>query len=291
MRYRIEHTTTLTFPTPVREHQCELRLAPREDTYQRRLGMTISVDPDAPLASYQDSFGNLVHHFSITAPHETLRTRLEAEVETLLANPFGYTALPAAREMTWIADQMRTQPRLWDFVLHRSPFTPDLLRLDHGLALPARNGTASVLEAVQVAQQWVGEMLEYRSGVSTVDSPLEIALREKAGVCQDFAHLLVSIVRGWGVPARYVMGYVDPGYLDDEEPAPEATHAWAEILIPGAGWRGFDAVHQLVVNDTYVAVAVGRDHRDAAPQRGAFRGDDPGTPPDVTLHVIGQGQQ
>jgi transglutaminase-like putative cysteine protease len=288
VRYRIDHTTALTFPTPVREHQCELRLAPREDTYQRRLRVTITVEPDATLASYQDSFGNLVHHFSIMAPHDALKTRLEAEVETLLSNPFGYTALPAAREAAWIADQMRTQPRLWDFVLHRSAFTPDLQRLDHGLELPKRDGTASVLESVQLAQRWVGDVLEYRSGVSTADSPLETALHERAGVCQDFAHLLVSVVRGWGVPARYVMGYVDPGYLDDEEPAPEATHAWAEVLIPGAGWRGFDAVHQLVVNDTYVAVAVGRDHRDAAPQRGSFRGDDPGTSPEVTLHVVGQ---
>jgi transglutaminase-like putative cysteine protease len=289
VRYRIEHTTTLTFPQPVREHQCELRLAPRDDVHQRRLRVTITVEPTAPLASYEDSFGNLVHHFSITAPHDALRTRLEAEVETLLENPFAYAALPTAREATWIADQMRTQPRLWDFVLHRSPFTPDVERLDHGLELPKHDRQTSVLESVQAAQRWVGEVLTYRSGVSTVDSPLETALRERAGVCQDFAHLLVAVVRSWGVPARYVMGYVDPGYQDEEEePAAEATHAWAEVLIPGAGWRGFDAVHQLVVNDTYVAVAVGRDHRDAAPQRGAFRGDDPGKPPDVTLHVVGQ---
>ena len=288
MRYRIEHATSLTFPTPVREHQCELRLAPRDDTHQRRLRAAITVEPEATLASYQDSFGNLVHQFSITAPHDMLRTRLEAEVETLLANPFDYTALPTGREAAWLADQLRTQPRLWDFVLHRSPFTPDLQRLDHGLDVPKREGSASVLESVQAAQKWVGDVLAYRPGVSTVDSPLDTALGERAGVCQDFAHLLVAVVRGWGVPARYVMGYVDPGYLDEDEVRPEATHAWAEVLIPGAGWRGFDAVHQLVVNDTYVAVAVGRDHRDAAPQRGAFRGDDPGTPPDVTLHVVGQ---
>ena len=84
-------------------------------------------------------------------------------------------------------------------------------------------------------------------------------VKQGKGVCQDFAHLLISLVRSWGLPARYVMGYAEDGV---------SSHAWAEVLIPGAGWRGFDATNRLVANDHYVRVAVGRDYLDAALQRG-----------------------
>ena len=98
------------------------------------------------------------------------------------------------------------------------------------------------------------------------------------------ASLLLALVRSWGIPARYAMGYVDPGYFDDGRPL--ATHAWAEVLIPGAGWRGFDPSHGLLVNDSYILVAVGRDYQDAAPLRGSFKGDQAGDEPAVELSIM-----
>ena len=102
----------------------------------------------------------------------------------------------------------------------------------------------------------------------------------------------MAAARDLGIPARYVVGYLDPGYAGEEgaEPTEAATHAWAEVLVPGAGWRGFDATHRLVVNDTYVAVAVGRDSRDAAPMRGSFKGEESGESPRVHVHVARSGQ-
>lgn len=176
MRYVIEHTTRLAFPTPVREHLCELRIAPRTNG-QKLLELEIKAEPGAELASFVDAFGNTVHWFGVVEPHDSLATR----VETSLANPFGH---------------------------------------------------------------------------ETID------------------------------PARYAVGYVDPLAADDgKEAAAEATLAWAEVLIPGAGWRGFDVTNGLVVNDTCVTVAVGRDSADAAPQRGSFKGEDPGTAPEVCVRV------
>jgi len=286
MRWVISHTTSIDFPAPVREHQCELRLAPRESAHQRRLSMDVRVDPVAPFEPYVDGFGNLVHAFSILAPHDYLVTELDAEVETELTNPFDYRAVAPARESEWIRERMDADPRLWDFVLHKSAFTPDLRRVDHGMDLPAPAPGQPLIDAVQAAVRWIGETLAYTPGASEVDTPLDAVLRERAGVCQDFAHLLVSIVRGWGVPARYVMGYVALDEDDVPEGAPpQATHAWADVLIPGAGWRGFDAVHQLVANDRYIPVALGRDYKDATPQRGTFQGEHPGTPPAVHVQL------
>jgi transglutaminase-like putative cysteine protease len=287
VRYLIEHETSLRFPSPVREHQCELRLTPRQDATQRVHAIHIDTDPAAELFTYVDSFGNRVHHFSLIAPHDRLVTRLHTDVETLLENPFAYRALTPSQEHAWFTDILRTQPHLWSFVLHRSPVTPDLTHLQHGLELPPYDPQQSLLHAVQAAMDWIASTLTYEAGVTDVHSPLETVLVARAGVCQDFAHLLIALVRWWGFPARYVMGYLDPGYIQSTDIKP-TTHAWAEVLIPGAGWRGFDATQQLVADDTYVAVAVGRDDQDAAPQRGSFKGEEGGEPPQVSLQIIRQ---
>ena len=107
------------------------------------------------------------------------------------------------------------------------------------------------------ALEWIGTAIEYTPGFTDAPGKLDDVLTQRSGGCQDLAHLLIGLVRAWGFAARYVSGYQDPSY--DEEAVEQRPHAWAEVLIPGAGWRGFDPTTRLVVNDTYVAVAVGRD--------------------------------
>ncbi|HVO22821.1 MAG TPA: transglutaminase family protein [Candidatus Margulisiibacteriota bacterium] len=292
MRYVIDHETRLTFAQPVREHQCELRLAPSDSSVQRVQGVSIEVEPTARLDRYVDYFGNQVHHFDVVNPHSRLVTRLHATVETLLGNPFDFPLVPPQRERDWIADTLKAQPRLWDYVLSFSPLTPDLNRTElPGLEAPTHSPARRILDSVLAAAEWITGTLEYRPGATRVHSILEEVWRARAGVCQDFAHLLIAVVRSWDVPARYVMGYQDPECAEDG--AAPAPHAWAEVLIPGAGWRGFDPTASLVVNDRYVVVAVGRDSLDAAPQRGSFKGEESGEEPEVTLQIAceEQGQQ
>lgn len=301
MRYLIRHETSLSFPRPVREHQCELRLVPRDDERQRVLRADIDVHPPCHLGGYQDCFGNRVSTTSLVTPHDGLRVTLDAEVETRLANPFDYAPVDASAEPAWIDAALRREPRFLDFVLHRSPSVPSLSALPEAPAVPARHPGKSVLETLQETMEWAEASFRYEPGATDVHAPLAAFLEKGAGVCQDFAHLLVAVARSHGIPARYAMGYLDPGYAeeDDDAEAPladsagdiAATHAWAEVLVPGAGWRGFDATQRLVVNDTYVTVAVGRDSRDAAPLRGSFKGDDGGELPRVRLRVSRQQQQ
>jgi transglutaminase-like putative cysteine protease len=288
MRYLIEHETRLTFSEPVVEHQCEVRLAPLEHPHQRVHALRVDVEPAARLFSYIDAFGNQVHHFGVLAPHAALRTWARSEVETLLDNPFDYVPVARDRERAWVNEALRAQPRLWDFVLHRSAATPalDTLARD-GLKWPAHDPARPLIESVIVARDWIAETLRYASGATAVHSPLAEVIGARQGVCQDFAHLLITVVRAWGFPARYVMGYQDSDGDADDDARP-SPHAWAEVLIPGAGWRGFDATAALVVNDRYVAVAVGRDSLDAAPQRGSFKGPDEKAPPEVALRLVRQ---
>ena len=297
MRYVIDHETRLSFPEEIKEHQCEMRLTPIDDELQRVHDMRIEVEPDTALFEYLDSFGNTVHHFSVIAPHNQVVLRLHAEVETLLDNPFDYPPIPVSREQDWIKHSLHDVPKLWDFVVHHSAATPTLTRVEHDLDIPVHDPHRPLVQGVQDAMAWVHETFEYDPDVTHVHTSLAEVLELRAGVCQDFAHLLIAVVRSWGFPARYVMGYQDAGYFekddeggdaDDEEERPQATHAWAEVLIPGAGWRGFDATHNLLADGTYIRVAVGRDHHDAAPQRGSHKGDREGTPPEVLLRVSRQ---
>jgi transglutaminase-like putative cysteine protease len=314
VRYVIWHETLLSFPKPVREHQCELRLVPRSDEGQRVVAAEIKVVPEAHLGGYLDCFGNRVSTMSLVTPHDTLSVVLDAEVETRLANPFDYAPVTPAQEAEWIASELRRDPRLWDFSVHRSDSVPELADLEKKPGFPAHDARAGIVASMQAIMEWAADTFQYEAGATVVHAPLAEFFEKGAGVCQDFAHLLVAVARSSGIPARYAMGYLDPGYAerDDEDDAEHddheheseqehevavegdpagATHAWAEVLVPGAGWRGFDPIQRLMVNDTYVTVAVGRDSRDAAPLRGSFKGDAGGESPRVRLRVSRQQAQ
>ena len=285
MRYLIEHETVLDYPVPIREHHIELRLVPRADEHQALISCAIETDPASQLASYMDYFGNRVDYFCVIPPHDRLTTRLRAEVETSRANPFDFSPLAPAEQQEWLRTAIRQSPPLNDFVLHRSPLTPAVMKLTEASAhpFPRFDRDSTVMQNLLGLMSWVPTILEYRTGATEVHAELAAAVRQGAGVCQDFAHLFITVARSWGIPARYVMGYLDPGICHGSEEL--ATHAWAEALVPGCGWLGFDATHNLLANDHYVAVAVGRDSYDAAPQRGSFKGGTAGEKPSVKVMV------
>ena len=274
MKYDIVHELRLTYSAPVWEHHVEMRLTPQESSHQQVRAAQIEIDPACQPRSYRDCFGNRVHYCSLVTPHDHLTVRMRAQVETALDNPFDYTPVAPARESAWVAESLRAQPRLWDYVLHRSAATPDLAALAGAAqGLLARKADHAILDAVMAGLDWIGEVVAYEPAFTHAPAKLADVLSRGSGGCQDFAHLLISIVRAWGFPARYVMGYQDPGYAEDDAvDAAQRAHAWAEVLVPGAGWRGIDPTTRLIANQTYIAVAVGRDASDAAPIRAVFKG-------------------
>lgn len=249
MKYRLEIEVRLAFAQPVREHHGELRLVPRNDEVQRCGPVQIVAAPAANLATYTDWFGNRVDSFDVIAPHDSLAVRVDASVETLLENPFGFAPLPVTAERAWLAQAMARDPRLGDYALVRGGLDVD--------GAPAWGSGQPLLDAVLAARDWVAE--------NAAD-----AAEGDAGAAAGARVLeLLEIVRGWGVPARYVAGFED---VEGEGGGREGLHAWCEVLVPGAGWRGFDPLYGLVVNDHYVAVSVGRDAGDAPLLRQVVQG-------------------
>lgn len=288
MHYVIDQVLLLAFPDAVREHQYELRLMPEDGPTQRIAAASLTVDPESVLSSHLDYFGNRVHHGDITRPHDAMRATVHVEVETLLDNPFDYRALAPAAERAWLAATLKAQPRLWDYVLHDSVCTPGLAHLDGAREWPRYDPERPLLDSVHAAREWIAATLVYDPGAPR--AALADVLAAGAGGAGDLAHLFITLVRSWQCAARYVRGYIDPATFDGDASA-AALHAWAEVLIPGAGWRGVDPTTGLVVNDTYVAVAVGRDQDDVPLHRSACTGEEQGVVPEVSLRMSREAAQ
>jgi transglutaminase-like putative cysteine protease len=127
------------------------------------------------------------------------------------------------------------------------------------------------LTALKTLQRGIYDSFEYQSGVTEVNSPIEVALEQRRGVCQDFAHIMTAIARTWGIPCRYVSGYLYHKGSRDRSAA-DATHAWVEAYLPSLGWIGFDPTNNIMAGERHIRAAVGRDYADVPPTRGTYKG-------------------
>jgi len=295
VRYSIHAWLQLELSAPVREHHIQLRLAPLADANQRVVDSRMTLVPEGFFTHHRDGFGNALDCCGIMAPHQRLSLRLQAEVETLLENPFDYALVPQRRERDWIRHALNEAPRLWDFVLHRSTRVPELETLGAALKWPGLRGDAPLMDQVQGAMGWIGEQLDLDLACPDASDTVEAVVARRCASAADMAHLLIAVVRAAGVPARLATGFVDPDFFaaDPADPGsrsmPETPWAWAEVLIPGAGWRGFDPAAGLVVNDRYVRVAVGRDAGDVRRMKETFKGEAPACKASLTVRVRSEG--
>jgi transglutaminase-like putative cysteine protease len=294
LRYRIERESRTRYESPVREHHVMLRVAPCSDAQQQVHACRLHAEPPTEQpASHRDGFGNLIHRFAIMAAHEYRTTRLDAEVETRLANPFDFVPLAPARERDWLRHSLREAPRLWDFLVSRGFLARTLPETLEAARVPVYDHAAPLFDQAQGAMTWVRSFCELDTASDEPCPELTTVIERRRGTAADLSHLLIALLRGWGVPARYAVGYIDSRYFERDEadpdadlgPRPQSRHAWAEILIPGAGWRGLDPAFGLLADDTYVRVAVGRDAGDVVSEREVFKGDARETETRITVQV------
>jgi transglutaminase-like putative cysteine protease len=276
LNYLIQAECRMRLAAPVREHHIQLRLAPWVDAWQSVEQCSFEIEPFAELIYHRDGFGNPVHNLAILKAHREITLGFRAQVQTLMSNPFDYAPIAPERELAWIGHSLRQAPRLWDFVLQSAGCA-------HGMAEPVAAGVCGVkgdepiIERVQAAMQWIdgrGEAQQEERG-ARIDTGAPVDDAYGGSLYPTLR--LISLVRGWGVPARFAVGYVDPDLLSPQgqegAPQPQCMRAWADVLVPGAGWRGFDPAAGLVVNDTYVRVAAGRGPNDVVAERVSFKGD------------------
>ena len=265
VHYEIEHLSRYSYTAPVQQCVMLLCLEPRKDRGQRLLDFEIETQPPANLNRETDCFGNTRHLLDLHQTHQILEITTRSTVEVASAPP-----LPAhLHTNAWEEIRSRRESCAeWDFTQPSALVRPspalDEFVARHGIA-PMDDPLASLLQLSHTLH----DCLQYIPGSTTTESPVEHIIETGRGVCQDYAHLMLAIARSWGIPARYVSGYLNPG----EQAPSNATHAWVECRLPALGWVGFDPTNQSFAGEGgKVHIAVGRDYRDVSPTRGVLQG-------------------
>jgi transglutaminase-like putative cysteine protease len=299
---QVRHDTTYVYASTVTEAQHLAHLQPLQDAHQHLLAFDLAVDPDpATLRPGHDAHGNAQHHFSVLLPH----TRLQVTAQSRLRVLPRFAALQPARAPAWdaLAARLRYVARAAfepaaEFV-QPSPYVPRLAALREW-ARPEMLPGRPVAETAIALMARLHAEFRYDSDSTAVDTPLAQAFAQKRGVCQDFAHLLAGALRIWGLPARYVSGYLLTRPPAGGAPllGADASHAWVQVWSPGtpgvpdsgpgAGWLDLDPTNNLVPDTGHVRLAVGRDFGDVTPLRGVIRGGGSHTlEVGVTTQVVG----
>lgn len=278
MILEITHRTRLRYPVPVTRSTNVVRLVPSDGGGQRRLAYALTLEPAASVRAYEDAWKNTVQYFTVAQPHFELVITARSRVDTAPSAPAGASGEGRPGPVGWDEYRPAHLGALYDLALP-TPLTD--LRESGPRDSGGPDAWAWIVEQVSA----VRGRLRYRSGTTRVDTTAADALAHAEGVCQDFAHVAIGLLRARGIPARYTGGYqyLGPG-------VPHEPHAWVEVWHPAAGWRGFDPTTGGAVDDRYVRVAIGRDYSDAAPVRGhvAFATATPGEAvpdPEVTVEI------
>ena len=257
-RLRTEHLTTFRYPTPARASYNEVRKIPDTTPRQTTLEARVQTSPAVSQYTYFDYWGTHVVSFNVDRPHHELVVHGISLVETTAPTRVtggSWEAVEAAadRHAELLAPSQYTAPG------------PDLVEVANTL----RSDTP--LATAEAVVEWVKGSLEYVRGVTHVQTSAAEAFATGSGVCQDFAHLALAVLRAVGIPARYVSGYIHPeAEAEVGEEAVGESHAWVEAWL--GDWWGWDPTNGVDVGHRHVVVAHGRDYADVAPVRGIYAG-------------------
>lgn len=263
-RLRIQHRTGYRYASPVVSSFNEVRMTPLDDDGQVLISHELRVEPRAAVLVYTDYWGAAVESFDTHEPHDVLEVISTSTVDTA----GGYHRAPG---VTWEA---LADPKVldrWCEYLVTSSYVDDALADDSRAELVAQlRSQATPGDAVVLCNEMVRDRIGYAAGATTVSTTAGQAWAAGSGVCQDFTHAMLSLLRSAGIPARYVSGYL---HVEEDalgETVRGESHAWVEVW--NGGWEGLDPANDRVVGSAHVLVARGRDYADVPPLKGIYAG-------------------
>lgn len=265
MIFDIRYTTEYRYPGPVTDSMNALRVRPATTPTQKRRDFTLATTPEARVYEYDDYFGTTVHEFEVVQPHDSLTIDVSSQVETIptAARPdpgWDELELPAYRDA------------VAEFLYSATPTPPD-----GGFGtLVDEVRTHTPLATALALTEVIPQRFEYRPGVTYVGSTVADFLAAGAGVCQDFVHLSLIVLRQLGIAARYCSGYLFVSSGSGPESREVETHAWLEVFLPTGGgtgaWVGVDPTNRGFADENHVKIGHGRSYSDVPPIKGMFRG-------------------
>ncbi len=263
-RFKIHHVTKYSYQNPVRDSANQVILFPINDNHQEVVKQQLVITGDPVMEKYNDYYGNEVGLFMRADPHTELIIDSKVEVVTYARDQPLDTVL---REEQWenLIGLKNEVPFIDFYKVNRFASEEEMRAIvneyDHQM---------TPLEIVRNLSEYVYNNFKYITGITTVETTLEEVWKLRAGVCQDFAHILLVMLRMLGIPARYVSGYICPN--KNGMRGEGATHAWVEAYIPFYGWIGLDPTNNCLANELHVRLAVGRNFSDCSPVKGSYKG-------------------
>lgn len=268
MHYSVRHTTRFQYTAPISESVTEVRMQPRSTEYQQCSLFRLQVRPQARLFVYTDAQQNTVHHFTQPGVHQQLVIVAESEVLV-----YPRPLLPERlSDDAWVQiDDSNAAGAHYEMLIPSEVTAPTdrLAQLAKELNVARRGDPLSLLIELN---HMLHRAIAYDAGSTRVDSPIDEALHHRRGVCQDYTHIMLALVRYYlHIPCRYVSGYLFHSRTDTS--ADGASHAWLDVWLPTLGWVGFDPTNDMLVGERHIEVAVGRDYTDVPPTRGIYKGN------------------
>ena len=250
MRLEIVYRTRYDYSPPVRDGTTALRLRPLSRPGLNVISASLNAEPGYVSASHIDGWGSAVDLIECPGSHGSISFEMQALVETVPSETV--TDLQPSEGVWYVGDSPRVR---------RAAAEP------LGWGLVPMSWTA-----VESALEWMPQRFHYQVGATDAATPIERVISDGTGVCQDFAHIFLALLRSWGFHARYVSGYFFSARRETLRIDADAMHAWIEVFRPDFGWVALDATHGQYVDDRYVPVGYGRDYDDVRPIRGVVRG-------------------
>ena len=273
-RYHIEHETRYSYTACVSTSQHVAHLAPRALPRQHVEAHTLAVEPaPAQAAEREDYFGNRVHTFTILAPHQAMRAVSRSEV-TVTPAAAALEESPAwedvAAALVYRKDASPTREAEFAYGSRYAVVGPELAAFAGQSFAPGR----PLLEAAIDLMHRIHDEFAFDASATTIATPVTRVLVDRRGVCQDFAHLLISCLRSLGLAARYVSGYVltDPPPGQPRLKGADASHAWVSVHCPLHGWIDLDPTNACLPDVRHITIGWGRDYGDVSPLRGVILG-------------------
>lgn len=262
--FKIQHITKYQYEEPVKESINEIRIYPYHCREQEVLQHNLTITGNPIVQTFSDYWNNIVGTFNLLPPHKQLIIESKLIVRTIAPEEIQ---LNSNAGFTELQKEVESELRLLelsrpDQIENTDAISDIIIKLNE----PGKNIAAIVKES----SQYIFENFQYSKGITTVETTVDEILEHRGGVCQDFAHVLLQILRTMKIPSRYVSGYICPNKSGMRGEG--ATHAWVETWIPGYGWAGIDPTNNVWVTNKHIKLAVGRNFNDCSPIKGTFKG-------------------
>lgn len=262
--FKIHHITKYEYDRPVHESVNEIRIfpyhCPEQETLQHDL--LITLHPDVQL--FTDYYGNRVGNFNVLPAHKVLTIDSKLLVRTTGSSQLHINFHTDIEQLTReVNDNLQLLELARPATISAQPAIDQIVQI---ITQPDN----SVAAAIERCSEYIFKYFKYIKGITNIETTVDEIIEHRAGVCQDFAHLMLQVLRTMHIPCRYVSGYVCPN--KNGMRGEGATHAWVEALIPGYGWAGIDPTNNVWVTNKHVKLSLGKHFYDCSPVKGTFKG-------------------